>query len=52
MPDNLVCEKCGQRFSNRQELQKHAQQCAGKGAQQSGSDRPMTHGAGGSNPAQ
>jgi len=52
MPDNLVCKKCGQQFNNQQDFQKHIQQCAGKGAKQSGSDRPMTHGAGGHNPNQ
>jgi hypothetical protein len=51
MSENLVCDKCGQRFNNRQELQKHAQECTGKGAQQSGTGRPMTHGAGGQNPS-
>jgi hypothetical protein len=47
MSENLVCDKCGQRFDNRQDLQKHRQDCAGKGAPQSGSDRPKTMGAGG-----
>ncbi len=47
MPENLVCEKCGQRFNNRQELQKHAQECIGKGTAQGGMDQPRARGAGG-----
>jgi hypothetical protein len=47
MSENLVCEKCGKRFNNQQEFDKHKQQHAGTGAQQSGQDRPMTRGAGG-----
>lgn len=50
---NMVCDKCGQRFNDRQELKRHEQMCAGKGAQQSGQNRPMTRGAGGgSNPTE
>jgi hypothetical protein len=52
MSENLVCLKCQQRFKNQEELQKHAQHCTGKGAQQSGKDRPMTHGAGGQGASQ
>jgi len=47
MSGNMVCDKCGQHFNNRQELQKHTEKCQGKGAQQQGQDRPMTRGAGG-----
>ena len=46
MQENLVCEKCGQRFNNRQEMQQHVQKCTGK-AEQAGSGRPLTRGAGG-----
>ncbi len=31
MSENLVCDKCGQKFNNQQDLQKHAQDCTGKG---------------------
>jgi hypothetical protein len=51
MSENLMCDKCGQRFDNRQELQKHQQNCAGKGNQAS-SGRPMTKSAGGQNPSE
>lgn len=47
MSENLVCDKCGQRFNNQKELQKHAEQCAGKGAQQGAGSGPLTRGAGG-----
>jgi hypothetical protein len=45
MSENLVCDKCGKQFNDRQEFEKHKQQHAGTG-QQSGKDRPMTRGAG------
>ncbi len=47
MTENLVCDKCGQKFNNQMDLQKHKQNCAGKGAQGRGPDRPITRGAGG-----
>ena len=46
MSENLVCDKCGKQFNNRQEFEKHKQQHAGTGAQQSGQNPPMTRGAG------
>jgi hypothetical protein len=34
MPENLVCEKCGQKFNNQMDLQKHRlNNCGAKGAQ-------------------
>jgi hypothetical protein len=51
MSDNLVCDKCGKQFNNRPDFEKHKQQHAGTGQQQSEQtgqkDRPITRGAGG-----
>ena len=33
MPENLVCEKCGKKFNNQMDLQKHRLNCEAKGAQ-------------------
>jgi hypothetical protein len=50
MHENLVCDRCGQRFNTRQELEKHKQNCTARGAEQK--DRPLTRGAGGNTPTE
>jgi len=47
MTENLVCDKCGHKFDNQLDLQKHKLNCTGKDSQQGRPDRPVTRGAGG-----
>ena len=47
MTENLVCDKCGQKFNNQLDLQKHKLNCTAKDAQQGRSERPITRGASG-----
>jgi|SwirhirootsSR3_FD_contig_51_11356833_length_225_multi_8_in_0_out_0_1 hypothetical protein len=45
----FVCSGCGQRFDNREGLQRHEKECASAQAsqKQGGGSNPMTRGAGG-----